>query len=112
MKDLIAVDNLFGGTLAGAIDTFGKDSQCRMAIEEMSELTKAICKHLRNFDNLSDLVEEIADVEIMMAQLEIIFGCSDKVETWIDYKLERLQERINSYNEMKQEKLEGDKNDG
>ena len=109
MKDLIAVDSLFGGTLAGAIDTFGKDNQCRMAIEEMSELTKAICKHLRNFDNLSDIVEEIADVEIMMAQLEIIFDCSGKVETWIDYKLERLQERINSYNEMK---LEGDKNDG
>ena len=59
-----------------AIETYGKDAQLKMAIEEMAELTQAICKSFRGKDNLDNIIEEIADVEIMLAQLKIIFEIS------------------------------------
>lgn len=34
-----------------AINTYGKESQCNVAIEEMSELTKEICKNFRGRPN-------------------------------------------------------------
>lgn len=81
-----------------AIDTYGIDAQCLMAIEEMSELTKAICKEsrARGKDNytlvLANIGEEIADVRIMLDQLCIIFGIDTKeLET---HKLVRLKERL------------------
>lgn len=81
-----------------AIETYGIDAQCLMAIEEMSELTKAICKEsrARGKDNyvlvLANLAEEIADVRIMLDQLCIIFGIDTKeIE---NNKLLRLKERL------------------
>lgn len=74
-----------------AIKTFGKDSQCKMAIEEMSELTKEICKNFRGSQNIDAIAEEIADVKIMLMQLELIFDCSDKVIKWQNNKLRRLK---------------------
>lgn len=80
--------------LLKAIETYGKDMQCKMAIEEMSELTKAICKNFRGKPNTDHIAEEIADVKIMLMQLELIFNCTDKVIEWQDYKLRRLKERV------------------
>lgn len=77
-----------------AIKTFGKDSQCKIAIEEMAELTKEICKNFRGFDNVDHIAEEIADVKIILMQLEIIFNCTDKVIEWQDFKLRRLEQMI------------------
>ena len=77
-----------------AIETYGKDSQCKVAIEEMSELTKEICKNFRGRPNIDNIAEEIADVSIMLMQLELIFDCTDKVIEWRDYKLRRLKERL------------------
>ena len=77
-----------------AIETDGKDSQCKVAIEEMSELTKEICKNFRGRPNIDNIAEEIADVSIMLMQLELIFDCTDKVIEWRDYKLRRLKERL------------------
>lgn len=77
-----------------AIKTFGKDSQCKIAIEEMAELTKEICKNFRGSDNVDHIAEEIADVKIILMQLEIIFNCTDKVIEWQDFKLRRLEQMI------------------
>ena len=77
-----------------AIETYGKDSQCKVAIEEMSELTKEICKNFRGRPNIDSIAEEIADVSIMLMQLELIFDCTDKVIEWRDYKLRQLKERL------------------
>lgn len=80
-----------------AIATYGKDAQIKMAIEEMAELTQAICKSFRGVDNLDNIIEEIADVEIMLAQLKLIYKLNKnevlvkKVE-----KLRRLEERLNN----------------
>lgn len=77
-----------------ALETFGERAQMVMAIEEMSELTKELCKHRRGRDNVEAIAEEIADVEIMLRQMAILFDCSFTVDKFRRYKLERLAERI------------------
>ena len=68
--------------LQQAIELYGKEKQVDMAIEEMSELTKALLKERRKdavtgFSPdiprlLDDVYEEIADVEIMIEQLMLM----------------------------------------
>ena len=78
------------------INSYGINSQQDMAIEELSELQKAIVKHRRFHckETEQDIVDEIADVQIMLEQLKIIYSCSREVEERIDYKLERQTKRI------------------
>lgn len=77
-----------------ALETFGKSSQMQVAIEEMSELTKELCKNGRGQENTTRITEEIADVEIMLRQMVMLFDCAGQMETFRRYKLERLAERI------------------
>lgn len=88
-------------TLAAAITQFGMDRQADMAIEEMSELTKALLKYRRGRrrpDTLqqlkADIGEETADVIIMLTQLVMIYGNSEQVQQQIDYKIDRLSHRL------------------
>ena len=74
-----------------AINTYGNASQKVKAIEEMGELIQAISKSL--LDNENNVEEEIADVEIMLTQLKIMYNLSD-VENWRNYKLNRLKDRV------------------
>lgn len=77
-----------------AVKVYGKDAQCKMAIEEMSELTKALCKNFRGAENIPNIAEEIADVFIMLWQLQLIFDCSQMVSDFIEIKKKRLSGRI------------------
>ena len=77
-----------------ALETFGERAQMGMAVEEMSELTKELCKRLRGRDNLEAIAEEIADVQIMLRQLVILFDCKEVVDKYRRYKLERLARRV------------------
>ena len=83
-----------GETCRAALAAFGRDSQMMVAIEEMSELTKELCKNGRGQENTTHIAEEIADVEIMLQPLVMLFDCAGQVETFRRYKLERLAERI------------------
>ena len=74
-----------------AINSYGNASQKIKAIEEMGELIQAISKSL--LDNENNVEEEIADVEIMLTQLKIMYNLSD-IENWRNYKLNRLKERL------------------
>lgn len=83
-----------------AIETYGVQAQCDVAIEEMSEPTKAIMKIRRVANDyektqsaLDNLLEEIADVDIMIDQLKIMWG-PKQVEEYRHYKLERLERRL------------------
>ncbi|WP_141722836.1 hypothetical protein [Cellulosilyticum sp. I15G10I2] len=60
--------------LQAAIDKWGKDMQLTVATEELAELIKEICKYVRGIGNKEHLAEEVADVEIVLSQLEIIYG--------------------------------------
>ena len=79
------------------VNYFGERNQLIIAIEELSELQKEICKILREKDKsrigLNSLIEEIADVKVMIEQLEFIFNCKDDVEFMMNQKLERTNKR-------------------
>lgn len=77
-----------------AIRTYGPSLQCMVAIEEMSELTKELCKHERWQGSAEHIAEEIADVTIMMEQLRLIFNVNEMVVEIMERKLERLQNRL------------------
>lgn len=80
------------------VETYGSDKQEDMAIEECPELIKAILKFRRSNAKDSDLrdavIDEIADVQIMLTQLGIIFNCVEEVNERIDFKIDRQMGRI------------------
>ena len=84
-----------------AIDTYGYDAQLKMAIEEMSELTKAICKLWRadteaEYERaIEAAIEETADVQIMLYQLHAMIG-ADEFNAKMEEKLERLEARLDA----------------
>ena len=80
-----------------AIEAWGEDSQMKMLLEEMSELQKEICKSWRGANNVDHIAEEIADVEIMLEQLKLMTGSVDKVKTFREQKLRRLEQRLDEY---------------
>lgn len=80
-------------TCACALKKYGKESQKRMAIEETSELINALMKETRGRVTDADIITEIADVQIMMEQLSIIYGY-EEVARERERKLERLVARM------------------
>ena len=77
-----------------AIEKYGKDLQIIVAIEEMSELQKELCKYIRGEANLDPIAEETADTTIMLEQLRMIFHCNTKVCKFMDRKVKRLAKRL------------------
>jgi len=74
-----------------AIDKYGKTAQMDMVIEECAELIQAVSKNKRGRDNRNNIVEEIADVELMIEQLKLMFDISEQeVGYWKHCKLQRL----------------------
>lgn len=80
-----------------AIDTFGDISQMMMVIEEMAELQKEISKNFRGEKNITHIAEEIADVEIMLEQMKLLFDISKDVEVWREAKTKRLFNKTNNH---------------
>lgn len=102
--------------------TLGYESQSRQCIEEMSELIQAINKHWRktkcdrregveycqwneNDGNIlcrkcfgceeyNNLIEEIADVQIMIEQMKILLHCECEVYGLMEEKINRQVGRI------------------
>ena len=68
-----------------------------MVFEEMAELQKELSKHLRGKDNIDEIAEEIADVEIMLEQMKMLFDVEDRVGQYKSHKINRLNDRINEY---------------
>lgn len=88
--------------LQKAIDTYGINAQLDMCIEEMSELTKAICKYKRIYSTVGNVMtadiydnvcEETADVLIMIEQMQMMFD-SHNIEQQAEHKVKRLAERL------------------
>lgn len=78
-----------------AIGTYGAEAQIHMALEEMAELSKELCKSFRvGGTTLEKIADECADVTIMLEQLRIIFDFNDAVCQHMDQKIERLRERL------------------
>lgn len=84
-----------------AIAKYGDTMQLTVAIEELSELQKELCKAIRVYNTedvnnyVDNIIEEIADVEIMLSQLKVIFAIRDEeIERVKDFKLTRLEARL------------------
>ena len=99
-------------------DTYGYDAQSRQCIEEMAELTQAINKMWRAKNNVvnattsteimrydaiflnkkKNLIEEIADVQIMLWQMEYLLNADviPIIEQKLDRQLERIEKCTNS----------------
>lgn len=92
-------------------NNYGYEAQSRQCIEELSELIQAICKDrrvrtaasgnseiIKPINKLSDtgknIVEEIADVEIMLEQLKLLMNCENEVKEVKTFKLDRQLKRI------------------
>ena len=80
--------------LTKAVNTFGARNQEDVAIEEMSELIKALIKHRRynTPETKENILEEIADVVIMICQLTVIHGFDREI---VDEKIESIEKCSN-----------------
>ena len=87
-------------TLTRAVNTYGAEAQLKMMLEEMSELTKAVCKLWRAKPGpateaaVDSIREEAADVQIMLDQLRIMFGGTEQAEA---EKIDRLRCRLDDH---------------
>lgn len=82
--------------LQRALDTYGSLPQIVMVFEEMSELQKELCELLRGKYSPANIAEEIADVEIMLEQMKMLFCCTDDVRNERRRKVERLKARLDN----------------
>ncbi len=86
-----------------AIDAFGEEHQIGKAIEECAEFIVAVSKKTEwivvngavvDVNNFSErVIDEIADVTIMMRQMRVMLG-KDVVDERIKQKLARLEQLI------------------
>lgn len=100
-----------GQKIAKIADTCGYDAQSRQCIEEMAELTQAINKFWRkvlecgkvdfkevseilpSFTAYNNLVEELADVQIMVFQMAYLLNV-ENIKEVIQNKIDRQIEKI------------------
>ena len=83
------------------LDHWGRDLQFMKAIEEAGEFVAAAGRFMIAMDQNNpkildkantEMINEIADLTIMMMQMNVIFG--DDINKRIDYKLVRTLKRI------------------
>lgn len=81
------------------IEHYGIDNQMMQCIEEMAELTQAINKYKRSefsdsrIDAYNNVIEKIADVQIMTEQMRLMFDGAAVDEVIVE-KLERMRGRL------------------
>lgn len=79
-----------------AIALHGKQFQTVVAMEELSELIKELSKDIRGQSKRNAIIEEIADVLIMIDQIKLIKDITDDdIENEILFKVTRLNYRLN-----------------
>ncbi len=84
--------------LKRALETWGEQAQMLMVVEEMSELMKEILKNInRKKDNIAEIIEETADVEIMLEQLKENYKIAEKVEAYKKDKIKLIEQRLNDW---------------
>lgn len=75
------------------IKKWGIVAQLWMVVEECAELTNAISKFERGRVNELSVIEELADVSIMVDQMSFYFGKTE-FESIREVKLQRLLDRL------------------
>ena len=81
--------------MAEIIGYYGHESQKMMLLEEMAELQKEICKDMRYDPDLEAITEEVADVLIMLEQIQMMYHISEtKLHNITNEKLYRQLRRM------------------
>lgn len=91
-----------------ALETWGGTAQMLVAVEEMSELQKEILKNVnRKKDNRAQIIEETADVLIMLEQLQLYYGIKQEVENYMEGKLQMIAGRLTDWKKPNRTKKPG-----
>lgn len=85
-----------------AISTFGKENQINKAIEESCELGAVLAKRTCVFNPSTNeqIISEIADMQIMLEQLKMIFDDGQLFDKTVQKKLLRLGFRLKNSNKI------------
>ena len=74
------------------------EPQLLQVIEEMCELIKEIIKNVnRKKDNVAEIIEETADVEIMLGQLKYCYDIEKQVNEYKAEKLKMIAKRLDEW---------------
>jgi NTP pyrophosphatase (non-canonical NTP hydrolase) len=89
---------LMDKVLAECVLRYGEEAQGRQAMEECAELIQAINKVLRKgvtIETLHNLVEEMADVYLLIEQLKMVYSIDDSnIEEVMMQKIHRQVTRF------------------
>jgi len=98
-------EKAYNDAIGRIAEHYGAGAQSMQTCEECAELIQAVSKLTRGVTEMriSALVEEIADVRIMMSQLMQLYGIPEtEVAALVDVKLDRQISRIAPVEEEKQ----------
>lgn len=90
MKREVSDDEIF----KAALTKWGEASQVGMVYEECGELIAALNQFYRGRLSLAELIDEVADVTIMIRQLSYLLGC-ERVNDRVAFKMVALREKVN-----------------
>lgn len=86
---------MIDGLFQACVDKWGTWSQLLMSMEEASEFIQGCSKVMRtqvgDIPPIEGLTEEMADLELMLEQLQYIFGLRAGVQDWKLKKIDRLE---------------------
>lgn len=80
--------------LHGVQQEYGTSYEMVVAIEKLTELAKELCKDMRDQGDEDAIAEEMADVEIVLAHLKMIYKNAAAVAGWRQQKLHELEQML------------------
>jgi len=88
-------------TMQTALDKWGLNAQVGQTIEECAELIVVLQKYINRTEcpAIDKIVDEIADVEIMLGQMRLALGIDDNL---IAERIAQKFERLNQYLKLKE----------
>ncbi|SEA00021.1 hypothetical protein SAMN05660420_01019 [Desulfuromusa kysingii] len=89
------------------ISQWGKEAQYDQMVEECAELITALKHFRRGKVNQQVVIDELADVTLMLGQLRWMFGAAE-VDSAVQKKLLKLNQLMEGLKQHKQETNNGD----
>jgi len=96
------MEQLYQATL----EKWGKEAQYDQAVEECAELIAALKHFRRGKVDQQAVIDELADVTLMLGQLTWMFG-TEQVEESVQKKLEKLSRLLESPDQQQEEPEDG-----
>ena len=97
------MEQLYQATL----EKWGEEAQYDQAVEECAELITALKHFRRGKVNQQAVIDELADVTLILGQLSWMFG-TEQVDKSVEKKLKKLNKLLESTEPQKEGKNDGD----